>query len=65
MCAELTKRGVELLKGIRLFENLGTELTELETTGVIKGTGVTHLRLRVVRAYFIKVDHITVSTRVL
>jgi dihydrofolate reductase len=35
--------------GIRLFENLGPEPIELESVGVIEGTGVTHLRFQVVR----------------
>lgn len=35
--------------GIRLFDHLGTEPIELESTGVIEGSGVTHLRFRVVK----------------
>jgi dihydrofolate reductase len=35
--------------GIRLFDHLGPEPIELESTGVIEGTGVTHLRFQVVR----------------
>lgn len=33
--------------GVRLFDNLGAEQVELETTRVIDSPGVTHLRLRV------------------
>jgi dihydrofolate reductase len=35
--------------GVRLFENLGDAPIHLESTGVIEGTGVTHLRFRVVK----------------
>ena len=35
--------------GIRLFDDLGTEQIELETTRVIESPGVTHLRFRVVK----------------
>jgi dihydrofolate reductase len=35
--------------GIRLFDHLGTESIELESTGVIEGSGVTHLRFRVIK----------------
>ncbi len=44
-------RKIEIVlgNGIRLFEHLGAEPTELETMGVIEGTGVTHLGYRVVR----------------
>jgi dihydrofolate reductase len=35
--------------GIRLFDHLGTEPIELESTGVIEGAGVTHLTFRVVK----------------
>jgi dihydrofolate reductase len=35
--------------GIRLFDNLGTEPIELESTGVVEGSGVTHLKFRIVR----------------
>ena len=35
--------------GIRLFDHLGTGPIELESTGVIEGSGVTHLRFRVVK----------------
>jgi len=35
--------------GIRLFDDLGTNPMELECTSVIEGTGVTHLRFRVVK----------------
>ena len=35
--------------GIRLFDHLGTEPIELETTRVIEGAGVTHLTFRVVK----------------
>jgi dihydrofolate reductase len=35
--------------GVRLFEHLGTEPIELESTGVIEGHGVTHLTFRVVK----------------
>jgi dihydrofolate reductase len=40
---------VLLGEGIRLFDHLGTEHLELESTGVIEDTGVTHLRFRVVK----------------
>jgi dihydrofolate reductase len=36
-------------QGIRLFEHFGTESIELESTGVIEGSGVTHLRFRVIK----------------
>jgi dihydrofolate reductase len=35
--------------GIRLFDDLGATPIELESTGMIEGTGVTHLRFRVVK----------------
>jgi dihydrofolate reductase len=35
--------------GIRLFGDVGTEPIELERTGVVEGTGVTHLKFRVVK----------------
>lgn len=35
--------------GIRLFDHLGTERIELEQTRVVEGSGVTHLRFRVVK----------------
>jgi dihydrofolate reductase len=35
--------------GIRLFDNLGPEPIELESTRVIEGAGVTHLMFRVVK----------------
>ena len=35
--------------GIRLFDHLGPEPIDLERAGVIEGTGVTHLRFRVVK----------------
>jgi dihydrofolate reductase len=35
--------------GIRLFDGLGPEPIDLETIGVIAGTGVTHLRFRVIK----------------
>ncbi|MGI8909611.1 MAG: SRPBCC domain-containing protein [Rubrobacteraceae bacterium] len=35
--------------GVRLFDHLGTEQIELESTRVIKAPGVTHLRFRVVK----------------
>ncbi len=35
--------------GIRLFEGLGPKPIELEVLGVVEGTGVTHLRYRVVK----------------
>lgn len=38
-----------LRKGIRLFDHLGTEPIELESTGVIEGSGITHLRFRVMK----------------
>ncbi len=40
---------VLLGKGIRLFDHLGTEQIELESTRVIEVPGVTHLRFRVVK----------------
>jgi hypothetical protein len=39
---------VLLGEGIRLFDHLGPEHIELESTGVIEDTDVTHLRFRVV-----------------
>jgi len=46
--------GIELApillgSGIRLFDNLDGKKIELAYTGVIEGTGVTHLRFRVLR----------------
>ncbi len=46
--------GVELVPvllgdGIRFFDNLGSELIDLECTRVIEGSGVTHLRFRLVK----------------
>ena len=35
--------------GIRLFDHLGPDPIDLESTGVIEGTGVTHLHFRVVK----------------
>jgi dihydrofolate reductase len=35
--------------GVRLFDHLGTEQIELETTRVIESSGVTHLRFHVVK----------------
>jgi dihydrofolate reductase len=35
--------------GVRLFEHLGTEPIELESTRVIEGSGVTHLTFRVLK----------------
>ncbi len=35
--------------GIRLFDRLGPDPIALESTGVIEGTGVTHLQFRVVK----------------
>ncbi len=35
--------------GIRLFDHLGPDPIDLESIGVIEGTGVTHLRFRVVK----------------
>lgn len=35
--------------GIRLFENLGDQPIELELIQIVKGTGVTHFRYRVVK----------------
>ena len=35
--------------GIRLFDHLGPKPIELESTGVIEGSGVTHLRFRVIK----------------
>jgi dihydrofolate reductase len=40
---------VILGEGIRLFEHLGAEPIELESTQVIEAPGVTHLRFRVVK----------------
>jgi len=40
---------VLLGEGIRLFEHLGTEPIELESTRVVEAPGVTHLRFRVVK----------------
>jgi dihydrofolate reductase len=40
---------VLLGKGVRLFEYLGIEPIELESIGVVEGTGVTHLSFRVVK----------------
>ena len=40
---------VLLGEGIRLFDHLGTEHIELESTGVIESPGVTHLSFRVVK----------------
>ena len=35
--------------GVRLFDHLGTEAIELESTRIIEGAGVTHLTFRVVK----------------
>jgi hypothetical protein len=35
--------------GIRLFDRLGPDPIDLEIAGVVEGTGVTHLRYRVVK----------------
>ena len=35
--------------GVRLFDNLGTEPIELESTRVVEAPGVTHLKFRVVK----------------
>ena len=35
--------------GVRLFEHLGTTPIEMESIGVIEGSGVTHLRFRIVK----------------
>jgi dihydrofolate reductase len=40
---------VLLGSGVRLFEHLGTEPIELESTRVIEAPGVTHLTFRVVK----------------
>ncbi len=40
---------VLLGEGVRLFDHLGTEPIELESTRVIEGAGVTHLTFRVVK----------------
>ncbi len=40
---------VLLGNGVRLFEHLGTEPIELESTRVIDAPGVTHLTFRVVK----------------
>ena len=39
----------ELGEGICLFDHLGTQPIELETTRVIESPGVTHLRFRLVK----------------
>lgn len=46
--------GVELVpvllgSGIRYFDNLGSKPIELDQTAMVQGTGVTHLRFRVVK----------------
>jgi hypothetical protein len=35
--------------GLRLFDQLGTEQVELETTRVVQSPAITHLRFRVVK----------------
>jgi dihydrofolate reductase len=40
---------VLLVSGIRLFDDLGTEPIDLESTRVVAGSGVTHLHFRVRR----------------
>ena len=40
---------VLLREGIRLFENMGTKRVELERERVIESSGVTHIKLRVVK----------------
>ena len=40
---------VLLGEGIRLFDHVGTEPIELESTRVIESPGVTHIRFRVVK----------------
>ena len=40
---------VLLGSGVRLFDNLGTTPIELESLWVVEGTGITHLRFRVVK----------------
>jgi dihydrofolate reductase len=50
----LDEIGIDLVpvllgKGVRLFEYLGIEPIQLETTGVNNGRGVTHLSFRVVK----------------
>ena len=40
---------VLLGEGVRLFDHLGPTPVELESTGVIEGSGVTHLTFRVVK----------------
>ncbi len=40
---------VLLVSGIRLFDHLGTEAIELESTKVVAGSGVTHLHFRIRR----------------
>jgi dihydrofolate reductase len=40
---------VLLGNGVRLFDHLGTEPIELESSRVIEGAGVTHLTFRVVK----------------
>lgn len=50
----LDEIGIDLVpvllgSGVRLFEHLGIEPIELETTSVSQGPGVTHLRFRVIK----------------
>ncbi len=40
---------VLLVSGIRLFDHLGTQAIELESTRVVAGSGVTHLHFRIRR----------------
>jgi dihydrofolate reductase len=40
---------VLLGSGVRLFDNLGPDLPELEIVSVVQGVGVTHLKYRVVK----------------
>jgi uncharacterized protein YndB with AHSA1/START domain/dihydrofolate reductase len=53
---------VLLGNGVRLFEHLGIEPVELETVRVVEGTGVTHLRFRVLKET--KETHDLIVTRV-
>ncbi|MBA3944868.1 MAG: dihydrofolate reductase [Herpetosiphonaceae bacterium] len=40
---------VLLGEGVRLFEHLGTKPIELERVSLVEGTGVTHLRFRIIK----------------
>ncbi len=45
----LALASVVLGAGLRLFDPVGTDPIDLECLGVVQGTGVTHLRYRIVR----------------